>query len=281
MSQLSVQQLQVNFPIREGLFTAVNDINFTIEKGDSLGIVGESGSGKSVCVSTLLGLISQPPAIIKGVALFHDTDLLDCSPKELRSIRGKRISMIFQDPMTSLNPHQRVVDQIAEPLRIHDGLSRKEARKKAISAMEAVGIPDARTRAKSWPHEFSGGMRQRVMIAMAMISEPELLIADEPTTALDVTVQSQILDLIKDLQKKTGMSLILISHDLAVVASVCEKIAVMRKGEIMEQGATREVLKNPQHPYTRGLLSCNPALHEPGSRLTTLEEFIAEEGGLR
>ncbi len=277
MSQLSVKNLHVTFPLRDGELKAVKDVSFNLEKGEALGIVGESGSGKSVCVSSLLGLLPVPPAVIKGVAEFEGQDLYSCEALQLREIRGKRISMIFQDPMTSLNPHMRVIDQIAEPLRIHEGLSKKQARARAVKAMESVGIPDAAARAKSWPHEFSGGMRQRVMIAMAMISEPEILIADEPTTALDVTVQRQILNLIRDLQKKTGMSLILISHDLAVVASICDRIAVMRNGVMVEQGSSKEVLSNPQHAYTRGLLMCNPALHQPGCRLTTLEEMMEGE----
>lgn len=275
MTQLRVRNLNVTFPLREGILQAVKNVSFDLNQGEALGIVGESGSGKSVCVSTLMGLVPRPPAQVSGSAYFHETDLCSCSVKTLRAIRGKRISMIFQDPMTSLNPHQRVVDQIVEPLRIHAGLSKKQARIRAMAAMEAVGIPDVGARARAWPHEFSGGMRQRVMIAIAMISEPEILIADEPTTALDVTVQKQILELIRALQKKTGMSLIFISHDLAVVASICDRIAVMRNGEMLEQGTCHEVLANPQHPYTRGLLKCNPALHEPGTRLTTLEEVMA------
>ncbi|WFB35322.1 ABC transporter ATP-binding protein [Kiritimatiellota bacterium B12222] len=274
MSQLSVKELRVTFPLRDGTLEAVKGVSFDLEAGDSLGIVGESGSGKSVCVSTLMGLVPRPPAQISGQALFEGIELCSCSSKTMRGVRGKRISMIFQDPMTSLNPHQRVIDQIAEPLRIHQGVSKKEAGKRALAAMKSVGISDAEKRARAWPHEFSGGMRQRVMIAMAMISEPEILIADEPTTALDVTVQRQILELMSELQKKTGMSLILISHDLAVVAEVCERVAVMRNGEMVEQGTTSDVLRNPQHPYTKGLLLCNPALHEPGTRLTTLEEVM-------
>lgn len=278
MTLLSVRNLNVRFPLRQGQLQAVKDVSFDLRQGEALGIVGESGSGKSVCVSSLMGLVPRPPALISGSAHFYHTDLCACPARTLRAIRGKRISMIFQDPMTSLNPHQRVVDQIAEPLRIHEGLSKKAARRRALSAMEAVGIPDAAARARAWPHEFSGGMRQRVMIAMAMISEPEILIADEPTTALDVTVQKQILDLIRALQRKTGMSLIFISHDLAVVASICDRIAVMRQGEMLEQGDCAAVLKDPQHPYTRGLLQCNPALHEPGTRLTTLEEVMSDGG---
>ncbi|MGA0333923.1 MAG: ABC transporter ATP-binding protein [Kiritimatiellia bacterium] len=279
MTQLSVQNLNVSFPARHGRMDAVKEVSFSLQQGGSLGIVGESGSGKSVCVSTLLGVIPSPPAILQGQAWFDGVDLFNCSPAKLRQIRGKRISMIFQDPMTSLNPHMRVVDQIAEPLCIHEGLSRKAARVRAVEAMESVGIPDAESRSRCWPHEFSGGMRQRVMIAMAMISKPELLIADEPTTALDVTVQQQILELIRDLQKQTSMSLILISHDLAVVGSVCDTLAVMRKGEMVEQGNTAEIFKHPKHPYTQGLLLCHPALHEPGTRLTTLEDVMDTNSG--
>ncbi|MDA3874289.1 MAG: ABC transporter ATP-binding protein [Kiritimatiellae bacterium] len=277
MSLLEIEDLHVTFPLRKGELQAVRGVNLHLETGASLGIVGESGSGKSVCVSTLLGLVPRPPAVVSGKAWFDGVDLCNCPARELRGIRGKRISMIFQDPMTSLNPHMRVVDQIAEPLLIHEGMSKKTARIQAVEMMKSVGIPDAAARARAWPHEFSGGMRQRVMIAMAMISKPELLIADEPTTALDVTVQRQILRLISDLQTQTGMALILISHDLAVVADVCERVAVMRNGEVVEVGQTAEVLRHPQHPYTQGLLTCNPALHEPGSRLTTLEESVGGE----
>ena len=273
MSLLSVENLTVDFPLRDGSFRAVHGVNFQLEAGETLGIVGESGSGKSVCVSTLMGLVPKPPARISGQACFKGFPILEADTERLRRLRGKEISMIFQDPMTSLNPYHRIVDQIAEPLRIHEGLSRKQSRHKAVEAMEAVGIADAARRALGWPHEFSGGMRQRVMIAMAMITRPALLIADEPTTALDVTVQRQILDLIKTLQKEHGTAVLMISHDLAVVADVCEHLAVMRRGEIVEQGSTQEILKTPSHPYTRGLLRCHPALHQPGERLRVLTDY--------
>ncbi|MCC5847145.1 MAG: ABC transporter ATP-binding protein [Verrucomicrobia bacterium] len=277
MNLLEVEDLCVTFPTREGELLAVDHVGFQLKAGETLGIVGESGSGKSVTVSSLMGLLPTPPARVSGRARFAGTDLLSCPPATLRKIRGRKISMIFQDPMTSLNPYQRVVDQVAEPLRIHQKLSAAAARKRAVAALEAVGIPDAARRARCHPHEFSGGMRQRVMIAMAMITEPELLIADEPTTALDVTVQRQILDLIQTLQREHGTAVIFISHDLAVVAEVCRHLAVMRNGVMVEQGTTVDIMRNPKHPYTRGLLKCHPALHEAGERLQTLEEWMAAE----
>jgi ABC-type dipeptide/oligopeptide/nickel transport system ATPase component len=277
MSLLSVDPLSVVFPLRAGEFTAVDQVRFSLEAGETLGIVGESGSGKSVCVSCLMGLVPSPPARISGKAMFKGVSLLDAPAETLRKIRGKEISMIFQDPMTSLNPYHRIVDQIAEPLRIHGGLSRKQARIRAVEAMEAVGIPEAEKRSRAWPHAFSGGMRQRVMIAMAMITRPALLIADEPTTALDVTVQRQILDLIKTLQREHGTAVLFISHDLAVVADVCEHLAVMRRGVMVEQGRTADILRTPSHPYTRGLLSCHPALHQPGDPLRVLPELLESD----
>jgi len=278
MSLLSVENLSVTFPLREGICQAVREVSFSLERGETLGIVGESGSGKSVCVSSLMGLVPRPPAEISGRALFDGVDLLSCRPKALRQIRGRRIAMIFQDPMTSLNPYMRVVDQVAEPLRLHRRLRPREARHQAIAALEAVGIPDAARRAGSWPHEFSGGMRQRVMIAMAMITQPELLIADEPTTALDVTVQRQILDLIRTLQRERGMAVIFISHDLAVVADVCRNLAVMRDGLMVEHGPASRVMTHPGHPYTRALLECHPALHPPGEKLRIPPELMVAGG---
>lgn len=272
MNLLEVEDLMVDFPTREGILQAVNEVSFQVDCGQSLGIVGESGSGKSVTVSAIMGLVPSPPALVSGHARLDGTELLGASPSTLRSIRGRKAAMIFQDPMTSLNPHMRIVDQVAEPVRLHKRLSKKAARQEAMAALEQVGIPDVSTRAFNWPHEFSGGMRQRVMIAMAMVTRPELLIADEPTTALDVTVQRQILELLSDLQRETGMALILISHDLAVVGEVCERIQVMQKGRVVEQGDTHEVLTRPCHAYTRGLLNCHPGLHEPGTRLTSLAE---------
>lgn len=281
MSLLEVRDLSVVFPTREGELLAVDRMNFTLEAGETLGLVGESGSGKSVSVSSLMGLVPCPPARISGEALFEGVDLIGAAPSVLRRIRGKRISMVFQDPMTSLNPNHRVVDQVAEPLRVHERLSAKAARKRAVAALEAVGIPDAARRSRAYPHQFSGGMRQRVMLAMAMITEPDLLIADEPTTALDVTVQRQILDLIQTLQREHGTAVIFISHDLAVVAEVCARMMVMRNGEVVESGKTAEVLAQPRHAYTRGLLQCHPALHTAGTRLRTLEEVMGGGAAVR
>jgi len=276
---LTVEHLNVSFHQRQGMLRAVQDVRFVLNRGEALGIVGESGSGKSVTVSSLMGLVPSPPAVISGSAVFRGSELIGASASDLRNVRGDQISMIFQDPMTSLNPHQRVIDQVAEPLRIHRGLSKKAAHEKAVRMLEEVGIRDAAKRAHSWPHEFSGGMRQRVMIAMAMITEPDLLIADEPTTALDVTVQRQILELIARMRKEHGTAVLFISHDLAVVSAVCDRIAVMKDGVMVEQGMAEEVMERPQHPYTRALLNCHPALHEPGSRLLTLDQLAEAAGG--
>ena len=231
MSLLRVDNLKTHFHTREGVIRAVNGISFSVEKGETLGIVGESGSGKSVACYSLLGLVPRPPARIEsGSALFDGKDLLNIPDKELRQIRGRKIAMIFQDPMTSLNPYMRVEDQLIEPLLIHRLASKKEAREKALHMLESVGIQDAAKRIRMYPHEFSGGMRQRVVIAMALITDPELLIADEPTTALDVTVQAQILELIQNMQKKLQMGVIFISHDLGVVAGFCDRVSVMYGG---------------------------------------------------
>jgi oligopeptide transport system ATP-binding protein len=273
MSLLRVENLNVRFRGRDRDLEAVKDVCFALGAGETLGILGESGSGKSVCVSSLLGLVPCPPGVVTGRAFFDGQDLLALPPRGLRDLRGRRIGMIFQDPMTSLNPFHRVVEQVGEPLRVHQGLSRRHARERAIAALAAVGIPDPERRAYSWPHEFSGGMRQRVMIAMAMITEPELLIADEPTTALDVTVQRQILELIATLRREHGTAVIFISHDLGVISETSDRVLVMRRGQVVESGKTREVLDRPSHAYTQGLLACHPALHAPGTRLKTMEEF--------
>ncbi len=272
MSLLQISDLHIHFPTREGELHAVKGLNLNLEEGETLGIVGESGSGKSVSVLSLMGLLPRS-ARVSGSLRYRDQEMLTMREAELRQLRGDRICMIFQDPMTSLTPHMRVIDQVAEPLRIHRGLSKRDARMRAIDALEEVGIPDAAKRAYNWPHEFSGGMRQRVMIAMAMISEPELLIADEPTTALDVAVQDQILELIRGLQQRHGMAVLFISHDLLVVEKLCRRVAVMRRGDLVEEGETQQLLQHPQHPYTRGLLNCHPSRHEPGSRLPTLEDL--------
>jgi len=271
MPLLEVTNLRTSFHTRHGIVRAVNDVSFSLEKGDTLGIVGESGSGKSVTCYSLMRLIPQPPGRIEGgAALFGGVDLLKASPEQLSKIRGKRISMIFQDPMTSLNPYLRISEQLIEPLLIHENISRADALKRGIAALAEVGVPDAEKRIRSYPHEFSGGMRQRVMIAMALITKPELLIADEPTTALDVTVQAQILDLVKKMQRELGMAVIWITHDLGVVAGFCQRVQVMYAGRLVERATADELFQNTAHPYTRALQKSIPALQPKGAALYTI-----------
>ncbi len=271
MPLLDVQNLRTSFHTRNGVVRAVDGVSFSLEGGETLGIVGESGSGKSVTCYSLMGLVAQPPGRIEsGTARFDGLDLLHASPAELRAVRGKRIAMIFQDPMTSLNPYLRVSDQLIEPLLIHDRISKPAALDRALAMLEAVGINDAPRRLHQYPHEFSGGMRQRVMIAMALITRPELLIADEPTTALDVTVQAQILELIKKLQQQFGMAVIFVTHDLGVVAGLCDRVQVMYAGRIVESADTRTLFKNPLHPYTKALQRSIPALQPKGRELYTI-----------
>src|SRR5215203_5679337 len=256
---LSVKDLRTYFETEDGTVRAVDGISFDLKRGETLGIVGESGSGKSVTNLSVLRLIPSPPGrIVSGEVLFHGQDILSLPQDEVRKIRGKRISMIFQDPMTSLNPFMRISRQLMEITQLHLGHSKEQAYEHAVKMLETVGIPEARTRANSYPHEFSGGMRQRVMIAMALACEPELLIADEPTTALDVTIQAQILELIKNLKQETGTSVILITHDLGVVAGMTDKIVVMYAGKIFEQAPTKELFSLPGNPYTKGLLRSVP-----------------------
>ncbi|MBV9997481.1 MAG: ABC transporter ATP-binding protein [Verrucomicrobia bacterium] len=271
MPLLSVENLKTYFYTRAGIVRAVDDVSFSLEPGKTLGIVGESGSGKSVTCYSILGLIPQPPGrIVGGRAMFDGVDLLGCSREQLRRIRGKRISMIFQDPMTSLNPYLRVSEQLIEPLRVHEKISRRNALDQAVAGLEEVGIPDAGRRIHFYPHEFSGGMRQRVMIAMALISRPELLIADEPTTALDVTVQAQILELMKQRQRDLGTAVIFITHDLGVVAAFCQDVYVMYAGRIVESASTEEIFARPMHPYNAALQQSIPALHQKGRPLFTI-----------
>jgi ABC-type dipeptide/oligopeptide/nickel transport system ATPase component len=233
MPLLEVDNLTTWFHTRDGIVRAVDEVSFSLEKGKTLGIVGESGSGKSVTCYSLLGLIPMPPGKIEsGSAIFDGLDLLRAQPGQLRKIRGRRISMIFQDPMTALNPYMTIGEQLTEPLRVHSTLSKSEAARKAVAMLEAVGIQDAPRQMKAYPHHFSGGMRERVVIAMALITEPDLLIADEPTTALDVTVQAQVLELINSMQKKNGMAVILVTHDLGVIAGTCDDVLVMYAGRI-------------------------------------------------
>ncbi len=271
MPLLDVTDLKTWFHTRNGIVRAVDGVSFSVDPGQTVGIVGESGSGKSVTCYSMLGLIPMPPGRIEGgSAMFDGIDLLRCGKKKLRHVRGKRIGMIFQDPMTSLNPYLRISTQLIEPLELHLGMKGAPALKRAIEALEEVGIPNASKRIHSYPHEFSGGMRQRVMIAMALITKPEILIADEPTTALDVTVQKQILDLIKDRQRELGTAVVFITHDLAVISQVCDEINVMYAGRIVERAPAAELFKNPRHAYTRSLLKSIPAAHQKGEILYTI-----------
>ena len=271
MALLDVRNLTTRFHTRNGIVHAVEDVSFSLEKGQTLGIVGESGSGKSVTCYSMMGLIPQPPGKIhSGTAMFEGVDLLSASDKQMRGIRGKRISMIFQDPMTSLNPYLKISTQLTEPLEIHEGIKGKAALHRAIDALAEVGIPNPEQRIQSYPHEFSGGMRQRVMIAMALITRPEVLIADEPTTALDVTVQKQVLDLIKERQEELGTAVVLITHDLGVVSQACDQVNVMYAGRIVESASADTLFAQPRHAYTRALLKSIPATHAKGDKLYTI-----------
>ncbi len=264
---LEVKNLKTQFFTRAGIVYAVDGVSFHVGEGETLGIVGESGCGKSVTATSIMRLIPSPPGrIVDGEILLDSgsgvTDLASASDAEMRSIRGNDIAMIFQDPMTSLNPVLTVGDQLTEPLILHLKLSKKEAESRAVELLKRVGIPAAEERLQSYPHQFSGGMRQRVMIAMALACNPKLLIADEPTTALDVTIQAQILDLMLQLNRDVGTAIMLITHDLGVVAEVCERVVVMYAGQIVESGSAEHIFKNPQHPYTIGLLNSVPQIGE-------------------
>ncbi|MDO4954037.1 MAG: ABC transporter ATP-binding protein [Akkermansia sp.] len=269
---LNVSNLSVEFHTRAGINYAVNDVSFHLNAGETLGIVGESGSGKSVTCSALMGLLPCPPAVIgaESRAMFAGMDLLHITEKEMAKLRGRRISMIFQDPMTSLNPCMTVGDQVAEPLVLHHGMTWKEARRAAVEELARTGIPEPDKRARCYPHEFSGGMRQRVMIAMALITRPEILIADEPTTALDVTVQKQVLDLLAERQRELGTAVILITHDLGVVKQYAHRIQVMYAGSIVESAPAEELLAHPLHAYTRALMASIPAAKAKGEPLQTI-----------
>ena len=256
---LEVRDLRTYFETEDGTVKAVDGITFELKRGETLGIVGESGSGKSVANLSIIRLIPSPPGkIVSGEVIFHERDILLLPEDEVRKIRGRRIAMIFQDPMTSLNPFMKISKQLMEITRLHLGYSKQQAYEHAIKMLETVGIPDARTRVDGYPHEFSGGMRQRVMIGMALSCEPELLIADEPTTALDVTIQAQILELIKKLKQETGTSVILITHDLGVVAGMTDHLIVMYAGKVFERAPTKELFAQPGNPYTKGLLRSVP-----------------------
>ena len=256
---LVVDDLKMHFHTRDGVVKAVDGVSYTLNKGETIGVVGESGSGKSVTAMTIMRLIPMPPGKVEGGdVLFNGESLLAMPEDKIRAIRGNRIAMIFQDPMTSLNPVYRVGHQIAEPLMLHKSLSKKEAWARACELLTLVGIPHAETRVKDYPHQFSGGMRQRVMIAMSIACDPDILIADEPTTALDVTIQAQILELMQELQKRTGTAIIMITHDLGVVADMADRILVMYAGKAVEYGTVDEVFYQPSHPYTWGLMDSLP-----------------------
>lgn len=269
---MEVRDLRVAFRTDAGLAHAVDGVSFQIEPGEIVGIVGESGSGKSVTSLSLLGLVPSPPGeILEGSSIrFRGEELVGASTKRLRQVRGNEIAMIFQEPMTSLNPVMTVGAQIAEPLRLHRRKSRREARARAVELLREVGIADPEARASAYPHQLSGGMRQRVMIAIALACEPDLLIADEPTTALDVTIQAQILELIESLRDRHGMAVLLITHDLGVVAETCDRVLVMYAGEIVEEGPVEAIFRDPRHPYTEGLLGAIPHLGRPVERLTVI-----------
>jgi len=258
---LKVDGVRVEFNTRRGKALVLNGVSFEARAGETLCIVGESGCGKSMTALTVLGLVPQPPGRVSGGRVqFAGEDLLQAAPERVRAVRGNRISMIFQEPMTSLNPVFTVGEQIAESLRLHAGLNRAEAHAQAIAMLRQVGIPAPERRVDEYPHQLSGGMRQRVMIAMALACKPDILIADEPTTALDVTVQAQIFDLLRDLQAERGTAIVLITHDMGAVAEMADRVIVMYAGRVIEQGTTAEVLGSPQHPYTRGLIACLPEL---------------------
>ncbi|MBE1514202.1 ABC transporter ATP-binding protein [Nesterenkonia halotolerans] len=268
---LEVKDLQVEFRTKAGVAQAINGLNFTLHAGETLAILGESGSGKSVTAQTIMGILDMPPGRIAGGEIrYRGDDLLTMKEEARRELRGGKIAMIFQDALSALNPVMPVGWQIAEMFRIHRGMKRKEARAKAVEMMLRVGIPAAEERAGDFPHQFSGGMRQRIMIAMAIALDPDVLIADEPTTALDVTVQAQVMRLLKDLQTEFNMGLILITHDLGVVADVADKIAVMYSGRVMEAADVYEIYGKPGHPYTRGLLSSIPRIDDEGGRLRAI-----------
>ncbi len=267
MELLKVSNLHTSFFTPAGEVKAVNGLSFSLDEGKVLGIVGESGSGKSVTAYSILQILANPGRIVSGSILYRGQELVGASKEEMSKIRGNKISIIFQDPMTSLNPVFTIGDQLMEAILLHTDRNREQAKARAIEMLQLVGVNEPEKRIKQYPHEFSGGMRQRVMIAMALACEPDILIADEPTTALDVTIQAQILDLIKDLQKQLGMSVILITHDLGVVAEMCDEVIVMYAGEVCERGTSDEIFYNPKHEYTKGLMRSIPTVSDDGRRL--------------
>ena len=277
MALLEVENLQTHFRGIDGVNRAVDGVSFHVNSGETVAIVGESGCGKSVTAMSILRLIPEPPGKIAGSIRFNGKDLLKLSDREMRDIRGNEISMIFQEPMTSLNPVLTVGRQIGETLRLHQGLSAQQAEARAVEMLKLVGIPEPQRRVREYPHQLSGGMRQRVMIAIALACNPKLLIADEPTTALDVTIQAQILDLMRDLKRTVGAAIVIITHDLGVVAEVAERVVVMYAGRKVEEASVEKLFRNPRHPYTQGLLGSMPKL---GSSLTGEETRLQEIPGL-
>jgi peptide/nickel transport system ATP-binding protein len=273
VSLLEVSDLRVSFRTEDGVVRAVDGVSYAVQAGKTLGIVGESGSGKTVSSLTVMGLTRAPGTTVSGAIRFDGRDLVTASDDELRRIRGDDVAMIFQDPLSSLHPYFKVADQLAEAVRAHRDVSKREAIERALELLELVGVPDARRRASSYPHELSGGMRQRAMIAMALVNDPKLLIADEPTTALDVTVQAQILELLARLQAERGMAIVLIAHDLGIVARHADEVAVMYAGQIVEHAPTRALFEAPEHPYTWGLLRSIPRIEQPRS-----EELVSIPG---
>jgi peptide/nickel transport system ATP-binding protein len=271
MALLEVNDLRTHFRTDDGIVRAVDGVSFSVEKGETLGIVGESGSGKSVTCLTLMGLNPKKNAISSGEALWKGENLLTMSPRRLREIRGNDIAMIFQDPMTSLNPVHRIGDQLGEAIRLHNDVTKRQSRARALELLRAVGIPRPERRIDDYPHQFSGGMRQRVMIAMALINNPDLLIADEPTTALDVTTQAQILQLMENLQNEFGSAIVMITHDLGVIAEIADDVVVMYAAEVAEQGPVKSIFKRPHHPYTWGLLGSLPRLDAEVERLVQIQ----------
>lgn len=278
---LLIKDLQTHFFTDHGAISAVDNVSFSMQQGEILGIVGESDCGKSVTSLSIMGLVPSPPGkIVGGEILFKNENLVQTSEKRMREIRGNEIAMIFQEPMTSLNPVYTIGNQIGEAIRIHKKISKKEAKILSIEMLKKVGIPRADEIVDEYPHQLSGGMRQRVMIAMAMCCEPQLLIADEPTTALDVTIQAQILDLMKQLNQENGTAIMLITHDLGVVVELCQRVLVMYSGKVVEAGDVRTIIKNPKHPYTKGLLRALPKLHQHEQRLYSIPGNVPKPGSI-
>lgn len=271
---LRINNLNVKFKTSEGVFRAVRDVSISIRSGETLGIVGESGSGKSVTALSIMNLIPHPLGEISGDIFFNGQDLRKMSPEEVRKVRGNEIAMIFQEPMTSLNPIHTCGKQIMEPLLLHKGFSKNEAKARTLELLKMVGIPLPEQRFKEYPHQLSGGMRQRIMIAMALACRPKLLLADEPTTALDVTIQAQILELMKNLRREIDSAIIMITHDLGIITEMCQRVAVMYAGQVVESGPLKELIREPLHPYTEGLLKSIPTITREKQRLYTIEGTV-------